>query len=300
MSFADSQFAGMYSQATGSPSQESKRVRQEEAAQPCLPVTIRMLEEAASEQSGKSDFVIHGIEPAMVIIVAAVETFVKQPTSLELAVNDGTGRLQVKMYTDCNEEEVQKIEAGKYVLIAGSPRTLPVLHFSAQTMRAVTSADEVSYHMIEACHACMKLKSGGAAERAPAAMKVGGNNLFSTAQTGPFSSPPKTQVPEDIDMTDSTAATPSDSKNVAAAIEAAAIPTPARAAPATTQLTGAALQARVLEVLKACTTEEGLSIDVVVKTIGNAKLQDVTEAIKNLQDEGECYDTIDENTFKAF
>merc|ERR1719436_1034286 len=54
------------------------------------------------------------------------------------------------------------IVEGRYAHVAGNVRTSPETHVTAITLRAVTSADEVSYHMIEVCHHALSVKKGTA------------------------------------------------------------------------------------------------------------------------------------------
>jgi len=55
---------------------------------------------------------------------------------------------------------LSSVEPGKYIIVAGQVRTSPELHMTAVNARLVRSADEVSYHMIEAAHAALKLQRG--------------------------------------------------------------------------------------------------------------------------------------------
>ena len=61
---------------------------------------------------------------------------------------------------------LEKLASGRYVSLVGGIRSSPTTHFAATCMRLVSSTDEVSYHMIEAVHAALKLRQGPALEAA--------------------------------------------------------------------------------------------------------------------------------------
>eukprot|EP00440_Ansanella_granifera_P000525 gb/GFBE01000570.1/.p1 GENE.gb/GFBE01000570.1/~~gb/GFBE01000570.1/.p1 ORF type:complete len:301 (+),score=91.55 gb/GFBE01000570.1/:1-903(+) len=175
--FGSSQsFAGGLSMgASQANSPERPKARQEEKSS-CLPVTVRLLElthEAAKTSGG--DLRFHGVEtePNMLTLVAAVEAVhSKQATCMEFTINDSTGRIRARHFPQDPEQEksLEGLVEGAYVSVFGSFRTSPMPHFSVQGMRPVTSADEISYHMIEVAHAAMKcqVQSGGLAMRDPA------------------------------------------------------------------------------------------------------------------------------------
>merc|ERR1719401_1126118 len=80
---------------------------------------------------------------------------------MEFTVNDATGRIKTRYYiTDKQPQALAELMSGQYVSMFGNVRTAPTVHFVATGMRIVTSADEVSYHMIECAHAALKLQNG--------------------------------------------------------------------------------------------------------------------------------------------
>lgn len=295
MSFADSsQFAGLFAGTqeapmSQSPTQSPTRAGRQEEKITTLPVTISMVLQAAQSQpSGANTFTIHDSEPTMIYLVAVVESFTKQSASVEMMLNDSSGRIQVKQYGDT----IEAVAPGTYVIVAGSVRTSPSLHISAQCMRPITSADEISFHMLQTARAYMQSRIGGTTSSSKAADAM---------TTGPFSSPPKSPIAYPMDVI--SGATPGSGKAVAAAIDAAATPTPARAPTAVPVLTGAGLKAQVLVHIKEHGTgkDEGVGLTKIVELIGkSASGADVRAAIDNLKDEGEVYDTIDEEHFSAF
>jgi len=137
-----------------------------EEKQTVLPVTIRVVEgaverAAAEPESGNGGgIMIHGVEAGMLLLIGVVEAWSRQAMSVEFRLNDGTGRLKARHYlTDRQLCDRGELGAGQYVSVFGIVRTAPELHFAVAGFRAVQSADEVAYHMIEVAHAAIKLQN---------------------------------------------------------------------------------------------------------------------------------------------
>merc|ERR1719414_2785866 len=99
----------------------AKRQRQE-VKETCLPVTIRAVE-VALEKRGETgeDLKFFGVaEPQMVIVVAAVESVARQAASLEVTLNDATGRIKGRWFVaDPQDGELERITPGSYVSAFG-------------------------------------------------------------------------------------------------------------------------------------------------------------------------------------
>jgi len=138
------------------------RRKRDEPPQTCLPVTIRLIETAISQRvddGTSAELKLHGAEHGMLILVAVVEAITKKETSMELALNDSTGRIKARFYTHGQQpEEYDGIVPGWYVYLFGNVRTSPMVHFAVIGMRLVSSANEISYHMIESAYAALKLQ----------------------------------------------------------------------------------------------------------------------------------------------
>jgi len=141
---------------------ETKRAKQEEKT--CVvPVTVRILQEAAAAaKASGEELLIHGSEASIVHLVGVVEALKEQTAMVEFQLNDASGRIMVRHYITGPAGEGLKLTAGSYVSIIGNLRTTPAAHVSAMTLKAVSSADEVSYHMIEVALATLKLRSPAA------------------------------------------------------------------------------------------------------------------------------------------
>jgi len=136
-----------------------------EEKQTCLPVTIRAVQDAACNKSfdENGDLCIHGAPSRILVFVGVVENITKQQASVEFTLNDSSGRLPIKFYrTEDALSSEAGIEQGKYVSVVGNARMSPTFHICALCLRAIESADEVSYHMIETAHAALKLKTAAA------------------------------------------------------------------------------------------------------------------------------------------
>merc|ERR1711972_351711 len=95
------------------------------------------------------------------ILVAAVETVARQGSSLEVTLNDATGRIKARHFvTEPEPKDLHEVIPGRYFSFYGSVRTAPAVHFAVTGLRRVQSANEVSYHMIESAHAALRLRKG--------------------------------------------------------------------------------------------------------------------------------------------
>lgn len=249
---------GGMSATQGSPSKPARV----EDKQNCIPVSVRCVLDAAAElgSDAKGDLRIHGSEVAVVVLVGMVEGLVKQTSSLEFTMNDATGRIKVKYYM-AESAGVEKLENGAYVSIVGNVRTSPAVHVSVLSLRAVQSANEVSYHMIEAAYANVKL-SQKPAEPAPT----------STAMDFP---------------------TPSKEFSSPAAQQSPAQPPAQQVKPV------GDVNSQILEVLRRDGEglEEGVEKSVLLKKLDTLTADSITAALDKLVDAGEVFRTIDDDHF---
>jgi len=265
-------------------SPDSKRPREDK--QTCLPVTIRAMEVAIAQRGDTGEELrFFGSEPSALILVAAVESVVRQSTGLEMSLNDATGRIKARYFvTDGETAELDRITPGAYVSAFGSLRAAPTTHFSVNGLRLVESADEVSYHMIEAAHAALRLQRPEREAETPAPKKVAAEPMADLTPQKVEGSP------------------------------AAALSTPTPAAPASTpaaerpaaskptgQLTGPALRSAILAALRedGVDPNEGLAISTLCGRLSAATEADVRECIKGLVDQGDAFETLDEHHIAA-
>jgi len=258
-----------FSQAA--PDASPAKVAKQEDRQTCLPVTIRVIETSLEQcSSNGGEFLVHGAEHGMLILVAAVESLTKQSTSMELSLNDGSGRMKARYYiTNDQSKSLEDMCVGCYVHIYGNVRTSPSPHFAATGIRRVQSADEISYHMIETAHAALKLKRGLREPATPSPKKVTSATLMETPVE-----PMKTAVAPVANMVSS---------------------------PPATQLSGAALSSAILTVLKneADSHPEGSALASVLTQMMPSSGEEVKKALEKLVDDGEIFTTIDDEHFSC-
>jgi len=247
------------------PTQEpgARRPRQEDK-QTCLPVTVRAIERALEQRADGEGLRFFGSEAGMLALVGTAEALLRQPASLQFSLDDGTGRIKARHYvTDrLQAKELEELEPGRYVSLFGSVRTAPEVHLAVTGLRPVLSGDEVSFHMIEAAHAALKLSAGARLEPG----------------------------------------TPAPARAAAPAAEAAELSPPKAARPAEQprgQLSGKALQAAVLGFLRkeGEGRAEGLSFAAVCAHADPTPAEDVSATLKRLVADGEIFTTIDDSHY---
>jgi hypothetical protein len=280
----------------------AERKPRQEAKETCLPVTIRAIEVALQQrgETGADLKFFDVVEPGMVIVVAAVESVVRQAASLEVVLNDATGRIKARYFVmDPRPDELERIVPGCYVSCFGEVRSAPVQHLAVKGMRPVDSPDEVSYHIIEAAHAALQLKkgrSGRAAEPETPAKKAAAADRLES------SPPTDTLTPQKPVMNSHGAVSVAVDVAEPVAVPAAAapekiqteVPQPAKGLP-----TGAELRAVLLGLLRdAAVGPEGLHVDAITEKVG-AAASEVKSIVAELVDDGEVYNTITDEHFAA-
>merc|ERR1740129_2373929 len=112
-----------------------------------------------AEGTDGSGLRFYGTEQSMLILLGVVEGLVRQAMSIEFSLNDATGRIKARFYmSDRQASSLEKLEPGSHVSLFGNVRTAPEKHLAVTGMRLIESADEVSFHMIEAALAAVKLQ----------------------------------------------------------------------------------------------------------------------------------------------
>uniref|UniRef100_A0A7S4W692 Replication protein A C-terminal domain-containing protein n=1 Tax=Alexandrium monilatum TaxID=311494 RepID=A0A7S4W692_9DINO len=249
----------------------AKRGRQEDK-QTCLPVTVRAIERAMEQRadSGSSELRFHGSEPGVLLLVGLVETMTRQAASIEFSLSDATGRIKARHYVGSQQSgDLDGLAAGSYVSIFGAVRTAPELHFAAAGVSLVQSADEVSFHMIEAAYAAMKLQK---------------------VRPDPITPSPKklSDAPAEL--------SPQKAEKPAAAAEPSAC-----AAPVKEQLSGSALRKELLRFIQkeGDGKPEGVSFPAVCNHVSSTPADEVSRALEKLVDAGEIFTTIDDGHFQC-
>jgi len=271
--FGGSYASGPSSGAGGSPTKPA--AQRPDDKQTCVPVTVRLLEGALESRTGDSELRVHGQEASQFLLVGLVEDLVKTPNSFEFTLNDASGRLKVRHYFTAAPDVLNDVQACRYAGIVGSLRTSPVVHFGASWLWPVTSADEVSYHAIEVAHAALKLRQG---ERREAMMQTPEPKRVVTGEL----SPPKVDQLTGMGtmQVEQPAETSSDKPII---------------------LDGEALKSAVRELVRRSGEgkEEGVSIIEIFGVFPAVPTERVREAAAALVDDGEIYNTTDDDHFQV-
>jgi len=287
--FGSSQAFG-YGGESAAPTQLAQKAARQEDKQTCIPVTVRILQDAIARHAESQEVLIHGVEASIVHLVGVVESLVQQSAVLEFQVNDGSGRMKVRYYGSGSGsmEGLPGLANGRYVNIVGNLRTSPAAHISAMSLQTVVTADEVSYHMIEVSHAALRLRNPS---------KAAGLR-FGLAATDPI-------TPAKQNSTEVMGSTLSPAKDVAPPVPPVE-PQTLQMAPASVQTpVKGDLRTVVIDLLtkgKETVGEEGTTIAALLKDVppGQAPVEKVKDILAQLLDEGEIYTTIDDDHFAIF
>jgi hypothetical protein len=269
----------------GTQSSSPQKAKRQEEKQTCVPITARIIESAIKNMEG-GELRIHGEEPSMVLLVGQVESLVKQAASLEFTLNDSTGRVKARHFFPNQEArpELDKMESGCYVSVVANVRTAPTVHLGVQFMTIVQSADEISYHMIEAAHATVKLQQAPKDPATPAAKRPVASPMTAGSQ-GPSFSP-------DVAM--------SPAKEVKETVNIA--PAPMSLASAKVKLAGDELKNAIIELLRKegpASGDVGVSLAQVGAILEATPSADIKGCLANLLDEGDVFTTIDDDHFQT-
>ena len=128
---------------------------------PCLPVTIRSIEEALLERAeSQGEVQFYGREQSMLVLVASVDKVEKSGAVVEVSLNDASGVIKGWYFmTDENGKWAESVTCGSYVNVVGHVSVSPEVHFTIHMLHPVKSADDVSFHLIEVAHAALKLQN---------------------------------------------------------------------------------------------------------------------------------------------
>jgi len=278
--FASSQGFG---DVASSQTQAQTRTRQEDK-QTCIPVTIRILQDAIQRHAESQQVLIHGVEASIVHLVGVVEALVQTTTMLEFQLNDASGRMKVRFYTT-GSSAVEGLANGRYVSVVGNLRTAPTGHVSAMTVQASASADDVSYHMIEVAHAALRLRN-------PSATAALRTSALGVATADSTATPVK---PMGLALGASSVMSPTKlDMPVSAAKETMPV---AMQTPAKVDLKTAVVD--VLKQVQETAAEQGISISALVARLApaHASSAKVTDVLAQLMEEGDVFNTIDDEHF---
>jgi hypothetical protein len=289
--FGASQVFGATQNGNVVSSSGGQKRKQDEAV---LPVTIRSIEDALlKRQENNGELQFYGREQGMLVLVACVEDVKKTDMSLQLSLNDGSGRIKARHYISENtKKHADAVAAGRYVNVVGSVRTSPEVHFGIQMLKPVDSADDVSFHMIEVAHSALKLMKGKGGQSDPLtpSRPVAAKPLEKSSG-GWEISPPKLSEPkadEEMPQVSSTTAPPAAEK-----------PPPTPASAAAGPLKGAPLKKAVMDFLQKEGEGKavGVSLSAVYKHFYTLREDEVKGVLDEFVENGDACNTIDDKHF---
>lgn len=265
---------GFGGSAATQPAEEAAKKARVDEKQSILPVTIRAIEQAiAASSDPNAELNFYGVkgDASQIIVVGVVERLTRQATSMEITLNDGTGRIKARYFIsdEGTADPTVSIAEGSYVNAVGAVRMAPEVHLGLIALRPVRSADEVSYHPIECAHAALRLRKGPEAIAPMATQAV--------TQTAPTQQPVQPQPVKTVSAPTAVAVTAADP---------------------------AALLAAVLEVIKAeAVGEVGASIGSILAAMASTPVKaselEIQKALICLVDSADCYNTVDDDHFLA-
>jgi hypothetical protein len=309
--FADSQVFS--SSLPGFASQLSpQKTSKDENRTICLPVTAKMLHESSA---GDAAYLSGGRENSMLILVGQVEALTSGPACVEFTLSmapaleaarqqlldagiwgqveglllqktgEGANKIKVRKYiTDGKKMDVAE---GQFVVVTGEMRAAPELHMSASFLNTTENTKRIGFHMIEALHALLRITRGPPPK--------------SSSSPATFATPEKHSNRQLIVPTASPMATASPAVSASPAAPAANTTTsPATAAAPTASAPAGGLRETLLRVLKENSDDmQGFTAAALSQKIGRASESDVKACLAALTDEGEIFNTVDDDHYSA-
>ncbi|KAJ2877095.1 Replication factor A protein 2 [Coemansia aciculifera] len=167
------------------------------------PVTIKQLIEVPAS-SGDAPIVIDGGEVKNITFVGVVRSVLQQPINIIYSIEDGTGKIDVRVWTGGNDQGGDmgddgqdmsnqmadpNITVGKYVRVYGELRFFNgKRNVSSHKVRLVTDHNEIAYHGMEAIYAHLNkirgpppaLRQHAGAQAAGQGAGIGNSSLYSS------------------------------------------------------------------------------------------------------------------------
>lgn len=131
------------------------------------PVTVKQMIDATRPHQD-ADFKIDGDVALQVTFVAQVRSVNTAPTKITYKVDDGTAIIDVQLWTDANQDEMDlgdgskpRLEDGVYCRVWGMLKDYyDKRHVQAHIIRPVTDMNEIHYHLLEATAVHLFFKYG--------------------------------------------------------------------------------------------------------------------------------------------
>lgn len=163
-----------FSQSQSSPSSTKKR-----DAQSLTPVTIKQLQNVESKDS---KYKLDGKDLAQVTFVGVILSVDKQQTNLNYMIDDGTGKMNVRIYIDLEDENQRSDPENSYVRVVGNLREFNGgLHVVGFQLLPIKDFNEITFHALEVISVHLRNTKGPPGGAAPVAQQASGSTGFSAA-----------------------------------------------------------------------------------------------------------------------
>mmetsp|Transcript_16261 Transcript_16261/g.41115 ORF Transcript_16261/g.41115 Transcript_16261/m.41115 type:complete len:269 (-) Transcript_16261:121-927(-) len=231
------------------------------------PVTIKQMQAANAEQEG-DNLRVDGKDATQVTFIGQIVNRNEMATNINFTIDDGTGSIDVKQWTETDETDYmlglkQSLQEGTYVRVVGQLRAFNGEHnVTGFSIRPVTDMNEITYHLLDACH----------------------THLYNTR------GPPQEGVNKPVQQRQAF--------NIPAPSGMAGGPSAPFAAPSNPITSGGSVNDRVLAAFTdlAATSDQGTNVEVVAQRL-NLNLHEVKKAVDALAMDGHLYSTIDEDHY---
>lgn len=253
--------------------------------QSLLPVTIRQLHDAKPSAQDPTDsrLKIDGKEVAQITLVGLILQVNVQATNVEYMIDDGTGKIKVKVYIDSDDDNSARHKQWReqtYVRVIGNYRSFrddaSVIGF---TLIPVTDFNEITFHMLQviSCH----LKNTKANQSHGSIAPTEGNRLNFSSPMQPVGGNNAFNNSNNLAMQGSHNQLNNNSNS--GGIYAGFSP----------------VQKQVMMIFNADKTDTGVDLADVIRQLSHIPKTDIMKAVESMSDEGHLYSTIDEHHFKS-
>jgi replication factor A2 len=231
--------------------------------QSLVAVTIKQI---LTAEHRDSKFKIDGKDVSQVTLVGVILTAEQQPTNITYLVDDGSGKVNVRMYVDM-ETDAKMLEPNQYVRVVGNIRVINSGEMSVVGFQVmpITDFNEITFHNLEALSTHLRNTKGPAGGNAGGQQ---GGNMQQQQQMG------------------------NNNMNNANVINANGN--------SGGNGGGDSVQDQVMNIFNQDNSADaGTHVDQVCQQLSSIPRADILKAIEFLSDEGHLYSTIDEEHFKS-
>ncbi|KAH8116775.1 replication protein A, subunit RPA32 [Phellopilus nigrolimitatus] len=241
------------------------------ATQSLRPVTIKQIL-GAEQAHADAESYIDSVEVTQVTVVASVISIQSQTTNSMYYIDDGTGRIEARLWTDSSAEDddsnLNGVKEGTYVRVTGVLKNFSNKRYiNANSVRPCTDAHELYFHMMEVMYVSLVHQRGppprpGEENRQNGSLAATATNGGATSNYSAYTSTSKTGAND--------------------------------------QYAGlSALARRIIDfVVAQPPSEEGTHVAAIARHV-QSDAASISTALDELMDNGHVFSTIDESHFSA-